>query len=438
MKFEERVREFIARKQLLLSDGLHIVAVSGGADSVALLTVLLRLGYRVEAAHCNFHLRGDESNRDEEFVKKLCKEKDVPLHLIHFDTATYAEIHQVSIEMAARELRYNYFEQLRRDIGAASVCVAHHRDDSVETVLMNLVRGTGIHGVCGIRPRQGHIIRPLLCVSRTEIEEYLDSIGQLYVDDSTNFVDDVVRNKIRLNVIPLLKQINPNASENILRSANHLSEVERVYDAAMEAAKERLWHDGTIDISELRHEPSPQSVLFELLRPLDFSPDAISQVFDALDGPTGRRFVSATHEAVIDRDRLVVSELCEQPRPLRIPETGTYVFGEVCKFRVEEIDGAVVSREQDVATLDADRIQFPLTVRTVQQADRFVPFGMKGSKLVSDYLTDRKLSLTDKRRQLVVTDACGQIVWIVGHRTDDRCRIDSGTRRTLVISRLPV
>lgn len=426
----------MAKEQLLTVDGLHIVAVSGGADSVALLTVLLRLGYRVEAAHCNFHLRGDESNRDEEFVKGLCKEKNVPLHLIHFDTKTYAEVHQVSIEMAARQLRYNYFEQLRRDIGATSVCVAHHRDDSVETVLMNLIRGTGIHGVCGIRPRNGHIIRPLLCVSRTEITDYLQTIGQQFVDDSTNFIDDVVRNKIRLNVIPLLKQINPNVSENILRSANHLCEVERVYDAAMEATKERLWHDGTIDISELRLEPSPQSVLFELLRPLGFSPDAISQVSDALDGPTGRRFVSATHEAVIDRGRLVVSELYEQPRPLRIPEMGTYVFSEVSKFRVEEKDGAVVSREQDVATLDVDKVQFPLTVRTVQQADRFVPFGMKGSKLVSDYLTDRKLSLMDKRRQLVVTDACGQIVWIVGHRTDNRCRIDDSTRRTLVISRL--
>jgi tRNA(Ile)-lysidine synthase len=433
---EEAVRTFVNREQLLTANERHLVALSGGADSVALLRILLRLGYGVEAVHCNFHLRGDESNRDEQFVKQLCEHFQVPLHLIHFDTVTYAEAHQVSIEMAARELRYTYFEQLRRDIGAETVCVAHHRDDSVETVLMKLIRGTGIHGVCGICPRNRHIVRPLLCVSRTEIEAYLDAIGQQYVDDSTNFVDDVVRNKIRLNVIPLLKQINPNVSENIQRSAAHLSEAERVYNAAIASAKNRLWREGTVDIDELCREPSPQSLLFEWLRPLDFTPDVISQIVAALDGPTGRCFLSPTHEAVIDRGRLVVGELHEPPRPLVIPETGTYIFDDDCKFRIELKDGAEVSREQTVATLDADKVQFPLTVRTVQQADRFVPFGMKGSRLVSDFLTDRKLSLMDKRRQLAVTDACGQIIWLVGHRTDDRCRIDSATQRTLVISRL--
>lgn len=204
---EKRVAAYIQKEGLLSRDGLHIVALSGGADSVALLLILHRLGYRIEAAHCNFHLRGEESNRDEAFVKSLCHEYRIPLHLIHFDTDIYASLHQVSIEMAARELRYRYFEQLCQDIGAETVCVAHHRDDAVETLLMNLLRGSGIHGLTGIRPKNGHIVRPLLCLSRHEVETFLQKTGQQYVNDSTNFVDDVVRNKVRLNVLPDRKSV---------------------------------------------------------------------------------------------------------------------------------------------------------------------------------------------------------------------------------------
>ena len=202
---KKKVADFIGKHGLLSREGLHLVALSGGADSVALLLILKDLGYRIEAAHCNFHLRGEESNRDEAFVKKLCQEQNIPLHLIHFDTKEYADLHQVSIEMAARDLRYGYFRQLRKDIGAEKVCVAHHRDDAVETLLMNLMRGSGVHGLTGIRACNGEIVRPLLDVSRQEIETYLHSIGQDYVMDSTNLVDDVVRNKIRLNVLPLLE-----------------------------------------------------------------------------------------------------------------------------------------------------------------------------------------------------------------------------------------
>ena len=176
--FFNKVKAFIDSDCSIDASSPVLVALSGGADSVALLRVLLELGYDCRAAHCNFHLRGDESDRDEQFVKNLCQQNDVQLHLIHFDTAEYASLHQVSIEMAARELRYRYFNQLRQDVGAETVCVAHHRDDAVETFLMNLLRGAGIHGLTGIRPRNGHIVRPLLCISRQDILQYLDSIGQ--------------------------------------------------------------------------------------------------------------------------------------------------------------------------------------------------------------------------------------------------------------------
>jgi len=217
----EIVRQFIERQHLLDRQGLHLAAVSGGADSVCLLLVLKALSYRVEAVHCNFHLRGDESQRDEAFVKRLCQQTGTELHLTHFDTTTYAELHHVSIEMAARELRYHYFEQLRHDIGADTICVAHHQDDSAETILMNMVRGTGLRGMQGIQPQRGHIVRPLLCVDRKQIEEWLKQRGQDYVTDSTNLVPDIVRNQLRLNVIPQLEKACPQAKANRDRRHQH-------------------------------------------------------------------------------------------------------------------------------------------------------------------------------------------------------------------------
>jgi tRNA(Ile)-lysidine synthase len=428
-----KVADFIEKHDLLSKEDLHIVAVSGGADSVALLLVLKQLGYRVEAAHCNFQLRSDESNRDELFVQNLCKENDVPLHIIHFDTKFYAETHQVSVEMAARELRYRYFEQLRQDIGAADISVAHHRDDAVETLLMNLLRGTGIHGLTGIRPHNGHIVRPLLGVNRKEIEEFLDSIGQSYVTDSTNLVDDVVRNKLRLNVLPQMKMINPKAADGIYRTAQRMAEAEKVFDAAIQSAKKRVsMSDGSIEISALKQEPSPEYLLFEMLTPLGFSPDSIEQIATRLDGPTGRYFSSETHELVFDRGRLIIQERQTTQSDLRIPEPGTYIYGQQ-RLRIEQQEGAQISKDAAVATLDAALVAFPLILRPVCEGDRFVPFGMTESRLVSDYLTDIKVNLLDKRRQLVVCDAKEAIVWLVGRRTDNRFRISNDTKTTLRI-----
>ena len=235
-----KVKDYIKQHNLLNSNDLYIVALSGGADSVALLLFLDEMGYQVHAAHCNFHLRGAESDRDEAFCESLCLQKDIPFHRIHFDTLTYAETHHVSVEMAARELRYGYFEQLRKDIGASGICVAHHRDDSVETVLLNLIRGTGLRGLTGIQPRKGYILRPLLCVSRQEIEQYLQAKGQSYVTDSTNLVAEVQRNVVRLKVLPLLETINPAVADNIQRTAENLTEAQSVLDVAKKSVIEKI------------------------------------------------------------------------------------------------------------------------------------------------------------------------------------------------------
>ena len=435
-----KVSDFIRKHSLLSRSGLHIVALSGGADSVALLLVLKALGYRIEAAHCNFHLRGSESNRDEEFVKSLCKTYAIPLHLIHFDTAEYARLHQVSIEMAARELRYGYFRQLCQDIGADTVCVAHHRDDAVETLLMNLIRGAGIHGLTGIRPKNDIIVRPLLCVSRQEIEDYLHALGQDYVTDSTNLVDDVVRNKIRLRVLPLLREINPSVAENIDKTAKYLQEIEKMFNNMIALQKSSLIQYDEVSqaqsvaIPQLLQLPSAEVFLHEWLMPLGFNSTQISQVFVHLIGESGREFQSPSHTLIIDRDQLVVEPLKEPMKTLKMPEPGNYRYSEEYLISSAIENDITISKSDYIATFDSATVEFPLTIRPVQTADRFCPFGMKGHKLVSDFLTDLKLSVFEKRRQLVITDRHGEILWVVGSRIDNRFKVTKQTSSILRIT----
>ena len=441
-----KVADFIRRHQLLSHDGLHIVALSGGADSVALLLILKQLGYRIEAAHCNFRLRGEESDRDEAFVCHLCAAQNIPIHRIHFDTKEYAALHKVSIEMAARELRYHYFEQLRKDIGAEAICVAHHRDDAVETLLMNLMNGSGIHGLTGIRPKNGAIVRPLLCVSRAEVEDYLHSIGQSYVTDSTNAVDDVLRNKIRLHLIPLMQQILPKSSENIAKTAGYLKEVEEVFDDTMKSAFSRLvtklqpptgsadrCEAEAVKMTDIKNLPSSECFLFEWLRPDGFTSAQILQIADNMDAQVGKTFCSSTHMLYIDRGELVVAPNYQPASPMRIPEEGVYKYQENLSFRIKVSDNVELSKSDDCVTIDKEKVEFPLTVRIIQSGDRFVPFGMNGSKLVSDYLTDKKVGLWAKRSQMVITDARGQVLWLVGHRIAHPFRITPATKTVLKI-----
>lgn len=438
--FTARVRRFIEAGQLLRPGARYIVGLSGGADSVALLLTLKRLGYKVEAATCNFHLRGAESDRDETFCEQLCRREHIAFHRVHFDTLAYASLHKVSIEMAARDLRYAYFEQLRRDLGAEAVCVAHHEDDCVETVLLNLVRGTGLHGLRGILPRSGNIVRPLLCVSRKDIEAFLAAIGQDYVTDSSNLVADVQRNKLRLEVLPLLETLNPAVRQNIARTALNLQEAALVCDESLARSAEAVCPSDaqdTIDIAALLAQPSPESTLYYIVSRRGFSPTQTREMLHSLETGSGRLWTSPTHELTVDRGRLLMQEKSAPARrPMHIPETGTYVYDSTHRFSftTEPVgEGYEPSRTADCVCLDASLVAWPLTLRSVAEGDRFIPFGMKGQKLVSDFLTDAKCSLFDKRRQLVVCDATGRILWLVGRRADNRFRISPTTTVALRI-----
>lgn len=441
------VSNYISAHKLLASDGKYLVALSGGADSVALLLLLRSLGYDVEAVHCNFHLRGDESDRDELFVTRLCNRLGILLHKVHFDTREYATLHKQSIEMAARNLRYKYFEQLRRDIDADGICVAHHRDDLVETVLMNIVRGTGVHGMVGIRPRNGFVFRPLLCVGRADIERFLAEEHQDYVTDSTNLEDDATRNMFRHHVVPLLQTINPAAVENIAKNAHLMTDVETIYNAEIERCRK----DSVVDVDdkvlqcriktgELLRHPAPSTVLYELLSPYGFSGIQAESIIESIKKHSfGKVFRSATHTAVTCSGCIEVGKTVNDDfAPMRIPFADTFVLHDSSKIKLEIVDrrSTDISRDPDIATLDADKIKFPLTLRRVEVGDRFRPFGMKGSKLVSDFLTDAKCSYFEKQGQLVLLDADDTVIWLVGRRTSDVCKVRANTRSILIISTL--
>lgn len=441
--FLRKVSRFVSSHDLLNRSDKYLIALSGGADSVAMALALKELGYHVEAAHCNFRLRGEESYRDERFCVRFCQDNGIKLHLTHFDTMGFAQLRHLSIEMAARHLRYSYFDRLLNDIGAAAVCVAHHQDDSVETVLLNLIRGTGIHGLTGIKCKNGKVVRPMLCVKREEIECALREAGQEFVTDSTNLVDDVVRNKIRLDILPLMREINPSVSDSIAKTAERVGEAAKVFDAVLDASASKVvvkTDDGRMKIlsERLKAEPSPEYLLFLLLKDFSFNPSQVEQVYRSLDADAGRTFYSPTHQLLIDRDCIVVEPLVDDaPRKLVIPEGGVFVYDDSMKFRVEKIvlgqDGHL-TKARNCCCADLSKVKFPLTIRPVRTGDRFVPFGMRGSKLVSDYLTDAKMNLFDKRRQLVLTDASGRIVWLVNQRTDNRCRISGDTEKMLMVT----
>ena len=414
-----KVERYINKHKLLNPSELYIVALSGGADSVALLLLLKNAGFNVHAAHCNFRLRGAESDRDEAFCAELCQGLGVELHRAHFDTREYAELHKVSIEMAARELRYRWFEQLREDIGAAGICVAHHRDDSVENVILNMVRGTGVHGLVGIRPRNGYILRPLLCVSRDEIEGFLTSCGQKYITDSTNLEDEATRNKVRHHIIPELQQLNGKALENIRRMTERMAAVEELLDAYK--AQTIVRKEDGIAIRKL--DVLNDYLLYELLADYGFNSAQASQICDSMRADSvGSVFSSADYDLLVDRECLLVEPHLEPMKPFVIPETGTYILDEKHKIRVES--GAFeVSKDPLVATLDASKVHFPLTVRRAEEGDWMVPFGMSGRKLLSDMMTDLKKSIFDKRKQIVVTDNQGIIIWAVGLRVSQNVAI---------------
>ena len=437
----DKVVRTIARENLMVPEDRVLVALSGGADSVALLLLLLQKGCRCEAAHCNFHLRGEESDRDEKFVRTLCRSLSVRLYVEDFDTVAYAREKGISIEMAARDLRYAYFEKLRTDLGFDRIAVAHHRDDNVETLLLNLIRGTGLKGLTAMKYRNGRVIRPLLDASRTEIEQYLAEAGQEYVTDSTNGIPDVARNKIRLELLPMLRALNPSADDTLQETIGHLKDAYSLYRVAVEAMKRRICTDGRrIDMKALRDVPAPRTVLYETLAAYGFNSTQAGEIYDQMGGGPGKVYESEGWRLLRDRDAWMLERKGEPYECLCsvLPLEGFVQIAPGLTFSIRRMhygQDFAFPRDKATACLDLGKLEYPITVRRAEEGDRFTPLGMSGTKLVSVYLTDIKKSVFEKERQLVVCSG-GHIAWLVGERIDDRYRIDGDTSRVLVIQAL--
>ena len=434
------VRAYIEKQQLLSADRPVLVGLSGGADSVALLALLVQLDFPCIALHCNFHLRGDESVRDERFAEDMACRLHVPFHKIVFDTTAYAAEHHLSIEMAARELRYSWFEEMRQRWEAQAIAVAHHRDDSVETVLMNLVRGTGVRGLGGIRPKNGYVVRPLLTVSRSEILDWLEKQQLPYVTDSTNLSDAYTRNFIRLRVLPLLEELNPSVRSAIARTADHLAETETIYLHVVEKARRELMEAGSrIPIIRLLRYPSPATILYELLKPYGFSRQVADDVFRSLEKESGKMFYSSDYCLLKDREYLLLE-------PRKQEAVVEYVFTaedilediwrgpiELSLFKSVITNDFCIRKDKHIAYFDYDKLSFPLTLRKWKEGDWFIPFGMKGRKKLSDYFSDHKFSRMDKERTWLLCSG-ENILWIVGERSDNRFCLDKTTKSVLIVN----
>lgn len=439
----KKVELYIEKNKLLFPEkGKILVGVSGGRDSVALLNILIKLGYRCTVAHCNFHLRGEESDRDEKFVQQLSFNLNIPYYSVDFDTVNYAKQKNISIEMAARELRYSWFTSLAEKINAQAIAIAHHADDNVETLLMHLVRGTGLKGLTGISPKNGLIVRPLLCCSRNEINEYIKNNNLSFIEDSTNQSVDFQRNKIRLQVIPLLEEINPSVKKVLSESIERFSEINTFYENAIEKIKKQLL---TVDNDQLKinidllcKQASPKTILFEILHPYGFNESIVQDIEKHLHDESGKIFYSSSHYLIKDRKYLIISnKIKKNETTFFITENDSEISFPIhlSITRKKKEQNFVISKDNRIIQIDASLIQYPLTLRRWTNGDTFFPFGMNRQKKLSDFFIDQKLNLKQKAETWLLLSQ-NQIVWVVGLRLDNRFKITESTQEVLEIKML--
>lgn len=405
------------------NDGRIILALSGGIDSMVLADMLLKSKTDFVLAHCNFHLRGEESDGDEQFVREFAERNGLTLYVKQFDTMAYAKEHGVSIEMAARDLRYAWFEELRQQLGYDKIAVAHHADDQLETFFINLLRGAGIRGLKGMRPVNGNIIRPLLDKSREEIHQYAIENGIKWREDHTNAETQFLRNKIRHELLPVIDSISKEGRASILKSISHLASENELY---RELVDEKLFQivkkDGEVQKASHLSPPTSQ-LLFEWLRDYGFNSDQVHFIYEAMNGQPGTSFFSPTHKVTIERDGVELTPICQHDN--------TQV--ELVYEQHPNDDNFVIDKSPEVAQLDYDKLTFPLKLRIWQAGDRFYPLGMKGSRLLSDFMKDLKLTTRQKEECRVLTTAKDEIVWVVGRRVDERFKVTDKTKSILKI-----
>jgi tRNA(Ile)-lysidine synthase len=431
---------FISQQDLFKKNDRILLAVSGGIDSVVMCELFHQARISFGIAHCNFQLRDKESDGDEAFVKNLAKKYKVDFNVKKFNTIEKAEKSSISIQMAARELRFKWLEEIRKKNGYNYIAIAHHKDDSVETFFINLLRGTGIAGLHGILPKQGFIIRPLLFADRNEIDLFYKKNKLKHREDSSNKSDKYLRNKIRQRIIPELKKINPNISDIISEDINRIRDVEQIYLEEIQKKKKeivKIKNEGVIlYISALKKLNPLKTYLFEFLRDYNFTGSVIEKIIKAFGSQSGKKFYSSTHQLIKDREKLIVIPFQKNEsvlKAIKIKKEEKEIIHPVrLKFSLQTKNkNFKISGKQNSGYFDYTKLQFPLTIRKWERGDVFYPIGMKGKKKLSDFFIDNKLSLSEKENKWLLISG-NEIVWVIGMRIDERFKITGNTSKVYV------
>ncbi len=430
-------------KELIMSYGVPkgtrlLCAVSGGIDSMVMLSLLNEMNYECVVAHCNFRLRGDESDGDEQFVREMCEKMYIPCFVNTFDTHKFADETGLSIQMAARKLRYDWFYELAEKENCSYIALAHNSDDQVETAILNFARGTGIRGVSGMKPLAGKLFRPLIEVSRADIVQISTEDNIPFHNDSTNATTKYARNKVRHLVIPLLEEINVAAKENILKSVSYFAETERIMNDYVRRAKEAAMSSSNgllrIDVAKIMQTAAPSTVLFEMLIGEGVPKPLASESVCLLEAQTGRKCEMDGVEIVRNREYIEVQKSSAGDVDAEVTISA---IGELKKYGFEISfaycdDDFVFDKNPQVAYIDVKKLKFPLTLRKWNFGDKFMPLGMKGMRKLSDFFKDEKLSQAEKSNVRIL-ESDGKIVWVVGMRIDERFKFDKDTKEVYVL-----
>jgi len=418
-----------------------LLAISGGADSIVMLDLFAKSNFICGVAHCNFHLRRDESNKDEKLVEELANSYNFPFYKIDFQTKNYAKENGISIEMAARELRYNWFEEIRQKFDYQYIAVAHHQDDVIETFFINLTRGTGIRGLSGIKEKTGNIIRPLLFTDRKGILHYIDKNNLEFRDDHTNEDTNIIRNRFRHQILPLLKEVNPAAEDNILQTIENLRAAENIMKLKVEEVTNELGVSKLapvkINIAKLRELKLPYDILYEIVRMYNFNSTQAKDIFESLNRGSGKSFHSNTHLLIKDRTELIITSIKDSSSLPLLINAGDEIInlGKNNSLTFEKIERGKnfeIPIDHNIAAIDYDKLNFPIKIKEWERGDYFYPLGMQQKKKLSDFFIDEKFSLIDKQEALLLTSD-NQTVWLIGKRIDNRFKITDKTKNILLI-----
>lgn len=435
----EEFRKYIADNNLFTADEKVLLGVSGGIDSMVMVHLFLRCGYEFGIAHCNFSLRGEESDEDEVFTGMFAEQHAIPFYANRFDTASFSSARGISIQMAARELRYTWFEEIRKNNGYSLIALAHNLNDNIETFIINLTRGTGIAGFAGIRPRSDRLVRPLLFATRNDIKEYCDKYEIKYREDSSNADTKYVRNRIRHLVVPVLKEINPSFEHTIEETIARSAEISEIYTRHIASIRKGILEETpqglSVRISDITRLSPLNTMVFELFREFGLTRPMIPEFIKLTSGRSGSRLLTASHRFIRNRDEILISSI------LPVAETNI-LFGSAEEFSQSGIpalfsvekcgEGFVLPEDKYSTCVSLDKLRFPVTIRNWRPGDLFYPLGMNKKKKLSDFFIDNKYSLPEKEAALIM-ESEGKIACILGIRTDNRFRITKSTRKCLVV-----